>query len=242
MADFGRILIADDEQTFLRSTADLLREEGYECDCASDGIRAAEMLKEEEYDLLIADIKMPGNPELELIQGVPQIAEGLPVILVTGYPSLSSAIKSIELPVVSYMVKPIELDDFLVQVRISIRRFRANRTLCRMKERFQDWRKYLGQIDEVVKQPPNQATSVSVDAFLTLTLGNVAASLSDMKHLIETLTGQNNELPTCNLMNCPRLSELKDAIMETIDVLEQTKGSFKSKQLGSLRSKLERLV
>jgi len=242
MVDSGRILIADDEQTFLRSTADLLREEGYECDCASDGMRAAEMLKEGEYDLLIADIKMPGNPDLELIQGVPQVAEGFPVILVTGYPSLSSAIKSIELPVVSYLIKPIELDKLLAQVRISIQRFRINRTLYRMKERLRDWHKYLGGIDGAVKQFPNQAAAISVDAFLALTLGNVAASLSDMKHLIKAFVGQNGERPTCNLMNCPRLSELKDAITETINVLERTKGAFRSKQLGRLRSKLERLA
>ena len=44
MSDLGKILIADDEETFLRSTADLLRREGYECDCVPDGITASGLL------------------------------------------------------------------------------------------------------------------------------------------------------------------------------------------------------
>ncbi|MCI0692942.1 response regulator [candidate division KSB1 bacterium] len=65
------------------------------------------MLGKNRYDLLIADIKMPGNDELEFIEEPPAIAEGLPVILVTGYPSLNTAIKSTRLHVAGYMMKPL---------------------------------------------------------------------------------------------------------------------------------------
>ncbi len=238
----GRILIADDEETFLRSMADLLCEEGYECTCASDGVEAEEMLRKEEHDLLIADIRMPGNLELELIKELPQIAEGVPVILVTAYPSLGSAIQSLQLPVVSYFVKPIEFDQLLEQVRTSVRKCRASRILRSMEQRFQDWRKCLADTAEAAKLQRHRASPVSVEAFLSVTLGNIASSLSDMKHLIETLVHPEAEQLPCNLMNCPRLSELEDALAETIDVLEKTRGAFKSKRLGRLRSKLEELA
>jgi DNA-binding NarL/FixJ family response regulator len=117
MVEPRRILIADDEESFLYSTADLLRREGYECDCSTDARAATEMLGKENYDLLIADIKMQGNSDLEFIKALPQIAEGMPVILVTGYPSLNSAIESIQLPVVAYLVKPFELNELLVRVK-----------------------------------------------------------------------------------------------------------------------------
>ena len=117
MVEPGRILIADDEESFLYSTADVLRREGYECSCASDARAATEMLKEDGYDLLIADIKMQGNSDLEFIKALPQIAEGMPVILVTGYPYLNSAIDSIQLPVVAYLVKPFELNELLMRVK-----------------------------------------------------------------------------------------------------------------------------
>ena len=125
MAELGRILIVDDDETFLFSTADLLRREGYTCDCAPDAAAAAERLRAEDYDLLIADIKMPDNKELVFIRDVPRIAEGMPIILVTGYPSLYSAIQSIQLPVVAYMIKPIDFDELLERVQRSIEIFRG---------------------------------------------------------------------------------------------------------------------
>jgi len=123
MTDLGRILIADDEHTFLDSMADLLRREGHQCDCAPNAIVAADLLRRNDYDLLIADIKMEGNFELELIRDIPQIAGGMPVILVTGHPSLKSAIQSVQLPVVAYLVKPFEFKELLIHVQSSIKTY-----------------------------------------------------------------------------------------------------------------------
>ncbi len=61
MGSAAKILLADDEQTFLHSTADLLRDQGYECDCAMDAEEASALMQRTEYDLLISDINMPGN-------------------------------------------------------------------------------------------------------------------------------------------------------------------------------------
>ncbi len=141
MAELGPILIADDEKSFLRSTADLLRREGYECDCAPDGRKAAAMLEKGSYVLLIADIKMPGNSDLEFVNKVPRIIENLPVILVTGYPSLNSAIQSIQLPVVAYLIKPFAFSDLLAQVKraLSIERLNLGaRKLQRALQRIAD--------------------------------------------------------------------------------------------------------
>jgi len=61
-----------------------LQQEAYECTCGIDTKTALEQLNASHYDLLIVDIKMPGNPVLEFIRTIPQVAEELPVILVTG--------------------------------------------------------------------------------------------------------------------------------------------------------------
>lgn len=243
MTDLGRVLVADDDETFLYSTADLLRREGYQCDCAPDSATAAEMLEKEEYDLLIADIKMPGNPQLELIQDLPRLAEGMPVILATGYPSLDSAIQSIQLPVVAYLVKPIEFDQLLSQVQTSIENFQVYRATLSARQRLQDWLKELRNIEEVLKDTSRLTSSASVDAFVELTFQNIVGSLSDLRHLTKAVATDNVEVQeACHLLNCPRLTMLTDALVETIDVLEQTKGAFKSKMLGALRRKLEGIV
>ncbi len=60
--------------------------------------------------------------------------------------------------------------------------------------------------------------------------------------LTEELTMQSDEQYVCNLLDCPSLTALKSGLAETVDVLKKTKTSFKSKELGRLRDKLEILV
>ncbi len=122
MANSGHILIADDDETFLQSTADWLRREEYVCDCASDARSVIEVLRLARYDLLITDIKMPGNTGLELIKNLPKNAEGMPVILVTGNHLINTEIQSLQPPVVACMHKPLDFDKLLAQVRISMER------------------------------------------------------------------------------------------------------------------------
>ncbi|MGR3293032.1 MAG: response regulator [Candidatus Scalindua sp.] len=241
MNKLGRLLIADDEETFLKSTADLLRREGYECDCASDANGVLKMLKSSMYDLLITDINMPGNHELELLKELPEIAEGMPVILMTGNPSLNSAIESIKLTVVAYMVKPLELDELLAQVKISIERFRTYSAVHSSRQRLKEWSKELENIETLMGKTSMDASSVPISTFFTLTLRNIVDALIDLKHLTEVSAKKGGEQYVCNLFGCPRLSELEGSLMESIDVLNKTKGSFKSKDLGRLRTKLETL-
>jgi DNA-binding NtrC family response regulator len=168
----GTLLLADDEVSFRKSTSDLLRDEGYICDCVPDGRTAAKALEEKKYDLLIADIKMPGNPNLELINKVRELDEGLPVILVTGYPSMKTAIDSVSLPVVAYLVKPIGFPDLLAQVESGISRSRVFKVVCRTQERLRDWSRDLNEIKSVLSQKPATLPTVPTDTYVALwTLG-----------------------------------------------------------------------
>jgi len=237
MIGVSRILIADDEDTFLHSTADLLRREGYECYCASNAIDAAEMLHNDRYDLLISDIKMPGNSQLEFIRELSVISEGMPVILVTAYPSLNSAIQSIQLPVVAYMVKPIDFGQLLTQVQESVTQSSLYRVAYDLRQRLQNSRE--GLTDVLV---PKRASSVPVDIFLELTFHNIIGALSDLMHLTESFAKHEVKQEACHLLNCPKLVRLTGALRDAIDVLEKTKNSFKSKELGELRQKLTWIV
>jgi len=242
MAELGSILLADDEDVFLRSTADLLRREGYDCDCVPDSARATQKLRENEYDVFIADIKMPGNSELELIHDLPDVAKGLPVILVTGYPFLASAIESVKLRVEAYLVKPFEFRELLGHVRIAVVHCRVYRSVHNMKQRLLNWYEGFADIEELLKDKSQTASSISLDTFLELTSQNIVGAVSDLKHLARTLAGQTEEKEACHLFNCPRVESLAESLTETIDVLESSKKAFKSKELGEIRKKLEGVV
>ena len=120
MTSAGHILLADDEPTFLNSTADLLRAEGYTCETAPDGESALAQVKAQQFDLLITDLEMPGNSDLELVRKVAVESGGLPVIILTGYPSVRSAVACIELPVAAYLTKPVSFAALLERVASSV--------------------------------------------------------------------------------------------------------------------------
>ena len=117
----SKILIADDDVTFSLAITDLLRREGYECYCAPDAMTVIQTLKSEKFDLLISDINMPGNNELELIKKLKEIAEGLPVILLTGGQFSDTQIQSLKPPVIACLNKPPDFEELLMHVRNSIK-------------------------------------------------------------------------------------------------------------------------
>ncbi|MCE2902932.1 MAG: response regulator [Gemmatimonas sp.] len=232
----GRILIADDEPTFLASTAELLRREGFTVDTVEEGAAALAAISAAPYDLLITDLEMPGNADLDLVRQVAHVSGGLPIILITGFPSVRSAVMSIELPVTAYLVKPVHFPDLLARVTSAVARFRSYRVMQQAESRLRAHRE---QVDAV--SPPLEGTA-GVDTFLALTLRNVMGSLTDLEQLSRALAGQQVAQPhACQLINCPRGAQLQAAVEETIAVLEETKGAFKSKALGDLRHRLELL-
>jgi FixJ family two-component response regulator len=240
MASLGQILIADGDGTFRNSIADLLRKEGYQCDCSSNAIVAKELLCNANYDLLIADTNMEGNSELEFVRHLPESSQGMPVILVTGFPTLKSAIESIQLPVVAYLVKPLKFEELLKQVEIAIRNHRVFKTVENIRRHLRDWNEDLKGIEDVQKGP--LISAISINTFLNLTFQNISGALLDMKNLIESYYKTDPKHETCHLLDCPRLTGLKEVLIETIAVLGKTKSAFKSKDLGILRRKLEEVV
>lgn len=241
MNQAGHILIADDEETFRLSTTELLRREGYQCDCVPDAAAAAERLSGGHYDLLISDIKMPGNADLEMIRRLAQIRAGLPVILVTGYPTVRTAVESIQLPVTAYLIKPVDMSELLPLVRQSIGTYQVRRIVNANRQRLQDWSQDLENIEALMQKSPAAADAEPLNALLALTMRNLQETLLDLKRLTEVVTIADNPQAR-EALETSRPLKLLAAVRETINVLEKTKGSFKSKELGELRRRLEHLV
>lgn len=242
MGNSGCVLIADDEQTFLESTADLLRREGFCCDCVSDAEAGIEKLATNDYDVLIADIKMPGNPDLELIRKLPQVAEGVSAILVTGYPSQNSAIKAVHLPVLAYMVKPLDFEELVKNLHTAVSKRRLFMAVKNTQDRLAEWQNDIGNMQGLLTTKDTEEFSATGKSFIELTFSNIIAALSDIQYITSASFVRDKNLPVCHLLNCPKLAELSHAIDETVDVLTRTKDSFKSKELGKIRRKLEDLT
>lgn len=237
MTNMGRILIADDEETFLYSTADLLRREGYECDCASAAQTATQMLRSDSYDLLIADIMMPGNSQLEFVQDVSRVVEGMPVILVTGYPSLDSAVRAIQLPVAAYLIKPVDIADLLVRVRASIVGFRVYQAVCSTRQRLLGLYEGLTSFEESLSSDPGCVSPLSIDAFTELVFANISDALSDLRLLMGSFVTPKDERGSCHPLDHLGLIALMDVLAATIDVLRKTKTALRFNVPGTSRGR-----
>ncbi len=100
-----RVLLVDDDEGFLSMTSRALRKNGYDCDCTRDAEEAIKTVANGGYDVVIADIRMTGNHELEMVADIRQRFPDLPVILITGYPSLETAIEALRLAAIDYIPK-----------------------------------------------------------------------------------------------------------------------------------------
>jgi DNA-binding response OmpR family regulator len=235
----GRILLADDDETFAHAAAELLRREGYECETVVDGAAALALAKERPFDLLIADLEMPGNGDLQLVRDTASELGGLPVIILTGYPTVQSAVACIELPVAAYLTKPVDFPLLAQKVRGAVSRFRSYQLMQNTESRLKSYRE---EFSNAAAALPATGAS-SVDVFLALTLRNVMGSLTDLEQLGKALSApQPVQAHACQLLNCPRGAQLHAAVAESIRVLEETKSAFKSKTLADLRQRLELLL
>ncbi len=117
-----RILIADDEPLYRNTTAELLRDEGYECICVEDANDAIGVLGEHSFDLILSDLNMPGNLKLELLKEGRTKYSHIPMIVVTGVPTIPSAIESVRLGIADYLLKPVKFDELLTAIERAIRR------------------------------------------------------------------------------------------------------------------------
>jgi excisionase family DNA binding protein len=109
-----RILVVDDEASIRDLLSKTLALAEYDVDTAPDGATALDRVRENStYDLLIADLKMPGMDGLSLIRQVKQLKADLPVIIITGFSTESSAIDAVNLGVAGYLTKPFRVPQVL---------------------------------------------------------------------------------------------------------------------------------
>ena len=108
-----RVLVVDDEASIRDLLAKTLELAEYDVDVAPDGRSALERMRMYPYDLLIADLKMPGMDGLTVIREAKRYKADLPVIIITGFSTESSAIEAVNLGVAGYLTKPFRVPQVL---------------------------------------------------------------------------------------------------------------------------------
>jgi len=110
------ILIVDDEPLFGTTTQQFLQSRGFDVQYVPDGHEGERAIRSNRFDLIVADLDMPGNRQLEFLKTCRLEFTDTPFIVVTGRPSLPSAIEGIRHGIHDYFLKPLDLDDLLHSV------------------------------------------------------------------------------------------------------------------------------
>ena len=111
-----RILIAEDERVLRESLAELLAEEGYEVLQAANGREVQQLILSEPVDLVLTDIRMPEMDGMTLLGYLKQAMAETPVILITAYGTVQSAVAAMRAGAYDYLLKPIQFEDLLLRI------------------------------------------------------------------------------------------------------------------------------
>jgi two-component system nitrogen regulation response regulator NtrX len=133
----SRILVVDDEAAIRDSLRMILEYEGYEFLGAATGQDGLAMLERENPDLVFLDIKMPGMDGLEVLQRIKAVNETVPVVMISGHATVTTAVDATKLGAFDFIEKPLASERVLVTIRNSLDRSRLadeNRSLKRVVE------------------------------------------------------------------------------------------------------------
>ncbi|HUU39814.1 MAG TPA: response regulator [Desulfatiglandales bacterium] len=114
--DKKKALVIDDEQVVLDSVSKILADENYEVDVSLSGREGLNRAIEKEYDIVLTDIRMPDIGGMRVLRDVKRAKPSLPVVIITGYATVKSAVQAMRLGAADYVEKPFTPDQLVESV------------------------------------------------------------------------------------------------------------------------------
>jgi EAL domain-containing protein (putative c-di-GMP-specific phosphodiesterase class I) len=122
-----RVLVVDDDETLARSYARLLSAEGYEVETRLDGVAAVDAVGAQSFDVVLSDIDMPRLTGLGLLESIRAHDLDVAVVLITGTPSMETALRAIEHGALRYLAKPVDTQELRTVTATAVRMHRLAR-------------------------------------------------------------------------------------------------------------------
>ncbi|MFC2096169.1 sigma-54-dependent transcriptional regulator [Bacteroidota bacterium] len=113
----AKILVIDDEKSIRDTLKEILEYEDHKVDLAEDGEVGLEQFKNNKYDIVLLDIKMPKKDGIEVLEDIFGVATDVPVIMISGHGNIDTAVESIKKGAYDFIEKPLDLNRLLVTIR-----------------------------------------------------------------------------------------------------------------------------
>jgi two-component system response regulator FlrC len=170
------ILIVDDDQAMRLALSESLQSCGYETEAAKNGTDAIHLFSKKKFDLVVSDMRMPGMTGMEVLKSVKKMSPDVPVILITAYGTVSTAVEAMKVGAAEFIMKPFSLDDLEAVVKNVLNAFETKKP---------DEKKASPAASDIVTQDPGFISILEM-------LRNVAKSKSSI--LIQGESGTGKEL------------------------------------------------
>jgi two-component system response regulator HydG len=133
-----KILVVDDERSHRRMIEAVLSAEGYEIMQADNGQAAIEAVEDKFYDLIIMDIRMPKLDGIDALKKLKTISPGIPIIIMTAYASVGTAVDALKSGASDYLTKPLDIEELKLLVAKTLRIHQLEKENIYLKERLDD--------------------------------------------------------------------------------------------------------
>jgi two-component system NtrC family response regulator len=148
------ILVVDDEPNYLVVLSELLRDEGFEVFTAPGGAEALEIARNNDLDMVITDMQMPGMSGMGLLDELKTLNDELPVLIITAYAEVHKAVAAMQAGAYSYLAKPFSNDELIVTINKAVAHYQLVRENIRLREQMQERAVFSGLVgkNEKMKQ------------------------------------------------------------------------------------------
>jgi two-component system response regulator HydG len=130
--------VVDDEESHRIMLRAVLQEEGYEVAEAADGPEAIRALEQEPFDLILLDIRMPGMDGIEALMEIRKISPYVPVLMMTAYASVKTAVDALKAGAFEYLIKPLDIDELKILIDKALEHYHLREENLALKERLGD--------------------------------------------------------------------------------------------------------
>jgi len=130
----SKVLVVDDDLGMCGMLSDVLKEEGFSVHTTGESFEASKILKKEEFDVIVTDLKMKGLKGLDLLEVAHKVAPMTPVIIITAFGTIESAIKAMKMGAYDYITKPFQMDEFVLTVRKALENRLLKKEVIRLRK------------------------------------------------------------------------------------------------------------
>ncbi len=224
-----KILLIDDEKSVLDSLKMMLTFEGYDVAAAESVNRAIKFLEEEDFNLIVSDVRMPGISGLDFIELFKKARQDLsskllPIILMTAYSDVKTGVEAIKQGVFDYITKPFDNEEFKIIVKRALDYFKAFEELNAIKSAETIRGEIKGE-SKIIKNLLNEIARVSLNFHTILITGESGTGKELAARLIHEIYSKDNGTPKDVPFVPVNLAAIPENLVES-ELFGYVKGAF----------------